>query len=121
MMPVDAPKFIYIVEAENGRVKIGRSRSPEQRIVCIRTHSPLMVRLIAVWEDTAGAEAALHDKFAPARLHCEWFMPTREVLAFVRERRGVGVDEIMSWDEVRLIRHSSDARARRMLNARRSA
>ena len=92
--------FVYVVESEAGHVKIGWSVYPEHRAKQIRSNSPIKTRLIAMWCATREKEAELHDRFAGARCHAEWFLPTAEVRAFADEVRGANVLDIPPWSEI---------------------
>jgi hypothetical protein len=110
---------IYLIEAENGLVKIGRAQIVGDRVQACRVHSPLRVRLIACWPGAEVDEAALHERFRAHRQHGEWFNPEGEFGAFVARSRGIGVDAVASWDDLRFsernafrYRRSSEARAK---------
>lgn len=49
-MPValSRPTFIYVVEAQNGLIKIGVSASPKSRAQMIHQLSPVPCRLVAI-------------------------------------------------------------------------
>lgn len=82
---VAAPKFrglmVYFIQAENGSVKIGRTKNLRQRLVDLQAMSPLRLRLVAWSTARPGYESFLHYRFAGARLHGEWFRPESDLLA----------------------------------------
>lgn len=96
-----AASHIYLIEAENGRLKIGRSALVRDRVTAVRTHSPVRTRLIAMWLGGEAEEAELHRTYAPFRRHGEWFEISGDLAAFVRRVRGLNVPDIPSWDELR--------------------
>jgi hypothetical protein len=97
---MSVPSFIYLIEAENGLVKIGRAQKVSDRVRAVRVHSPVLARLIAQWPGGADEEEALHVEFAAFRRHGEWFLMKGAFLSFVEISRGRGVDEIPSWGDL---------------------
>lgn len=92
---------IYLIEAEIGLVKIGRAQNVGDRLQVIRTHSPVLTRLIAKWDGGEPEEIALHERFQIFRKLNEWFEYTGEFARFVDESRGLGVLDIPNWQELR--------------------
>lgn len=92
--------FVYLIQAQNGVVKIGCAQIPEQRLAAVKTHSPVPVRLIAVWPGDFAEERAFHKRFDACRSHLEWFRVEGELLAFIAEKQGVGLDRILGWHEI---------------------
>jgi hypothetical protein len=88
--------WLYIIEAQNGLVKLGISGSPELRAETIHQCSPILTRLIAKWHGGREDECALHARFARLRRHREWFERIEELATFVEERRGLNV-EVRPW------------------------
>lgn len=92
--------YVYFVTARDvGRVKIGHSFEPFQRISQLRSASPIPLCLERVCEGGKGREAELHQMFADHRLHGEWFLLSEEVVSFmetidlpVRKRGGLRCD-----------------------------
>lgn len=101
---VNKSGFIYLIEASNGRVKIGISAKPKDREDYYRTHSPIPVRLIAFWRGDSDEERALLKKFAAAKVWREWLrsLDDRAVWTFVEARRGTSLIEVLSWKEIDL-------------------
>lgn len=89
--------FIYLIEAENGLVKIGKGQRVEDRVQSVRLHSPVRCRLIAAWPGDAEDERTLHEHFASARDHGEWFRLEGGFSAYVESRRGLSVPHIPDW------------------------
>jgi hypothetical protein len=65
---------VYLVGAANSAlVKIGHSRTPEQRLTDLQAGSPLRLSLLATWPGGQEMEARLHIWFVDERRHGEWF------------------------------------------------
>ncbi|MBB5762125.1 hypothetical protein HNR01_001745 [Methylorubrum rhodesianum] len=95
------PTFIYLIEAANGLVKIGVAQKVRDRFQATRLHSPVLTRLIACWPGSQVDEHALHERFRSYREHGEWFVLRGEFAAFVERSRGVGVDHIPTWGDLK--------------------
>lgn len=93
--------FVYVAQSECGRIKIGTSYNPRERVRTISSYSPTLVRLIATWPGSYGNEAALHKRLEPSRHHCEWFEPTSAVLEFVDEVFGRGVTHVPEFADMK--------------------
>lgn len=89
-------RFVYVVEAQSGFVKIGTSSSPRSRATIIHQSSPVPCRLIAIFPGWRKEELALHKQFAAQRAHCEWFRIEGPVAEFVEQVRGSGC-EVETW------------------------
>lgn len=90
--------MIYVIQAENGMIKIGCSKHPFTRIESIQFNSPLQLRLIAVLDGDGSDEQALHKRFDHSRRHNEWFAPDREVVKFVAGVWGKGLPtDVCEW------------------------
>lgn len=92
--------FVYIIEAENGVVKIGCSMFPKERVNNCISHSPIPVRLIAQWPGDTSDERAFHRQFRNYRSHREWFRAVGDLAAFVESKRGTGVECVPAWCEL---------------------
>lgn len=97
---MSVPSFVYLIEAENGLVKIGKGQKVEDRVRSVRLHSPVRCRLIAAWFGDAEDERVLHEHFACARAHGEWFRMEGGFAAYVESRRGLNVSHIPSWTDL---------------------
>lgn len=67
-------RWVYLIGSPSARpVKIGVAKSVETRIAELQIGSPLPLQLI--WKTRGGRslERALHERFAPYRIHGEWF------------------------------------------------
>lgn len=89
--------FVYLIETALGQIKIGCSHDPEQRLKTFAANSPCPIRLIARWPGQQADERALHKRFIAQRWHNEWFRYEGDLVAFVEQKRGVGVNEIAPW------------------------
>lgn len=76
---------VYIAECQ-GRYKIGRSRSIDERIKSLNTASPFEVSLIASFPTSVSAslEKYLHSKFEKCNIQGEWFELEEEHLDQIR-------------------------------------
>ena len=109
--------MIYVIQAENGMVKIGCSKHPVTRFAAIQFNSPLQLRLIAVLDGNGADERALHARFDHSRRHNEWFVPDREVILFLADAWGKGLpNDVAEWiTDFRSIRTTKrEATARRL-------
>lgn len=71
----------YIGSAETGRMKIGYTAGdPVKRLRALQTGSPTKLALFAMHPGTQELEQKLHNQFADARLHGEWFDASDELL-----------------------------------------
>jgi hypothetical protein len=91
---------VYLIEAENGLVKIGFGAEPAQRAASVRLHSPVLTRLIAHWPADRAEGVELHERFESVRQHGEWFRPEGLFAQFVSQRRGLNVAEIADWQDL---------------------
>lgn len=90
--------MIYVIQAENGMVKIGCSKRPLARLETIQFNSPLQLRLIAIFDGNGADERAIHKRFDHSRRHNEWFVPDRDVVLFLADVWGKGLPgEVAEW------------------------
>lgn len=82
--------YIYILKAENGLYKIGKSKDPGSRIASIRTSSPVALEIYRVFQSSeySKQEKVLHRLFADLREFGEWFRLTDEELLTIDEIQG---------------------------------
>ena len=81
--------FIYVAEdAVSGRLKIGASTNPEERIKGLRKKGQF-IRLLGFGEGGFRRERSIHRRFAHARISGEWFSNIPEIRDFA-ERLGGG-------------------------------
>ncbi len=108
-------EFVYVVEAQTNRIKVGVTRSLQSRLAMIHLHSPVLCRLIAFWQGNIQAEKAIHRRLEATRSHAEWFVIEGVTAEFVSEVRGRGVDVIPTWESI-----TWEAGAERRLRGRES-
>ncbi|WP_331737688.1 GIY-YIG nuclease family protein (plasmid) [Streptomyces sp. NBC_01732] len=80
---------VYLIGSpESPLVKIGWSDNPERRLRDLQTGSPVLLKLLALFEGGAVIERELHRRFADKRRHGEWFDlgpdPVKVVSPFVK-------------------------------------
>lgn len=84
--------YVYLIKAENGLYKIGRSKTPDARISTItKTIGPMEIQTIhtAFYPDCYKAESELHQMFKEKRRRGEWFELTdKEVMAVIAHAYG---------------------------------
>ena len=95
-------QHVYIIEAQNGLIKIGTAQDPKARLAQVRTHSPVKARLVAVWLGDSNQERELHTLFRRWWSHCEWFRCEGAVARFVEMVRGRGVKSVPEWSDVQM-------------------
>lgn len=73
---------IYFIQAgADGPVKIGYTKSLAGRFVKMQVDCPLPLRVLHYIHGDRAVEAALHARWAAARLRGEWFSPLPEIVA----------------------------------------
>ena len=68
--------YVYFIEADNGLVKIGKSKDVRKRLSALRGASPINLRLLFSIDCNGQAiktEKHFHKMFAAKRKHGEWF------------------------------------------------
>lgn len=72
--------YIYFIQAiKGGPVKIGRTRSPADRMKQIQSCNPEELRFLSLSKGTARDELDLHKRFGPQRIRGEWFEDCEEI------------------------------------------
>lgn len=79
--------YVYLLKADNGLYKIGRSKSLDARIKQLGLILPYELELALVIEtiDTTKLEQELHDHFADKRKRGEWFELDESDLCYLAE------------------------------------
>lgn len=78
-------EFVYFIRSERtGCIKIGFSFDPNQRIRELSTSEPL--KLLGYITGDKSAEARLHERFKASRVHGEWFSPSDDLIAYLRDK-----------------------------------
>ena len=110
--------MIYVIQAENGVIKIGNAQNPFYRFQTLLFGSPLQLRLVAVLPGDFRGERELHKRFEKSRRHNEWFAPDGDVLQFLAEVWGQGLgsveDFVTDFEEVRRTKKEVSAAKRRL-------
>lgn len=80
------PGYVYLLKAENGYYKIGRTKSPKDRIKTFGVKLPFKVEFehLIQTDDMEGLEAELHFTFADKRLDGEWFNLTSGDVEYIK-------------------------------------
>lgn len=82
--------FVYVLKADNGYYKIGKTVNPEDRIKTFTIKLPFHVEyeLLIESENYTVCEKRLHGLFADKRIDGEWFALTSEDIAEIRREYG---------------------------------
>lgn len=77
--------YIYLVEADNGFCKIGKTKNVTNRVNEFGVKLPMKTRLVHSFQSSQydQAEIALHEKYSEKRSHGEWFALTQEDIAYI--------------------------------------
>lgn len=74
---VSPSSFVYFVQAETGKVKIGYSQDPIDRLTSMRIGSPVKIWLVGAFEvrqhSVHALEKVLHRAFRAYHSHGEWY------------------------------------------------
>jgi hypothetical protein len=65
-----------------GRIKIGYSKDPADRLVKLNGMAPSPLELIAILPGDMADETLLHKRFQNHRIHGEWFSDATEIVEF---------------------------------------
>jgi hypothetical protein len=82
----------YVAQAETpeGFVKVGRSASPESRLVQLARAVPFQMRTICFLADGTRTERALKESLCTARVKGEWFEPSLDLVALLNDAAAQG-------------------------------
>lgn len=112
-MSHSAPKLIYFIKpvGMDGPIKIGCSYAPKRRIEDLSVWSPFPLEILATADGGYDVERKLHQRFAYAHSHREWFNPVPELTAAVHDiARGiaieVAVDLSINTGSIRRVTHN---------------
>ena len=69
------PRFVYLIKATNGLIKIGIAKNVAQRLRQLDNMSPVPLELLHTIEtkNARELEGELHERFALKRVRGEWF------------------------------------------------
>lgn len=78
--------YVYLIKAETGHFKIGRTHSPNDRIATFGVKLPFDVEYLAVipTPDMYQLEAILHNKYSDKRVKGEWFSLTPDDVIYIK-------------------------------------
>jgi hypothetical protein len=97
---------IYLVLAENGLTKIGRSNNVKNRLATIKTSNASMVALLFSFYAPAQTEWLLHNHFCEKRVRGEWFSLGQEDIKYIAT---IAKNGLPSYDKIlELIDEASD-------------
>lgn len=84
------PGYIYVLKAENGLYKIGKTKNVKKRISAIKTASPVKIEIHLLFQssDMNKAEGMLHEMFSEFREIGEWFRIGEKEFQRIYEREG---------------------------------
>jgi len=79
--------YIYFLRPVGalGPIKIGCSDIPMERLRTFARWSPAPLEIAAIVPGSLSIESWLHNRFRDAHSHLEWYRPTPELVALVRE------------------------------------
>lgn len=79
------PRFVYLIKATNGLIKIGIAKDVAQRLRTLDNMSPVPLDLLHVIEtkNARELEGELHERFALKRIRGEWFSLTTADMLWV--------------------------------------
>ena len=88
-------RYLYVIGAKDGPVKIGISREPSSRLRVVQVYHPYELSILALCPITTGLyrpwdqETHVHKAFAREHLRGEWFkrsLRIRRFIELIRER-----------------------------------
>lgn len=82
--PIDG--YVYILRAESGQYKIGRSKNPSDRLKTFSVKLPFRVdyEIVIPSSNHKALERALHERFAAKWINGEWFALSPEDIAALK-------------------------------------
>ena len=82
--------FVYLLKSPSGFYKIGRTKSPEDRLRTFSVKLPFEVEFehITECQDMYYLEKTLHKRFADNRVNGEWFDLTADDVAYIKSIGG---------------------------------
>jgi hypothetical protein len=89
-------RYVYVIGAETGPVKIGVAAEPVLRIRELQTGNPRELQVLAQCRGGEETEATLHSLFERERLQGEWFKRSSRVRTLIdMMASGVGISLII--------------------------
>lgn len=78
--PFSTPAWVYLMEGENGLVKIGFAIDPVERLIQLQRASPMQLKLVLVIPGGRTMEAQLHHEFRHFRSRGEWYRLPQQII-----------------------------------------
>jgi len=75
------PGAVYFIGGDTGRIKIGMSVCPLERLAAFQLGSPIDLRIMALARGYFDVEDEYHSRFAEHRVRGEWFERHPDILA----------------------------------------
>lgn len=76
--------FIYFIQEGNeGKIKIGFSEDPKERLKTLKIANPNNLRIIFQYEGSEADERKIHRMFKNYNISGEWFEPSEEIMEFI--------------------------------------
>jgi hypothetical protein len=85
-----ATYIYFIAPVGGGRIKIGVSTQPIQRLMNLSYWSPVPLEILATVSGTIRDEGHIHYLFKDAWSHHEWFNPCAAIWALIADIRQLG-------------------------------
>lgn len=84
--PKKSKGYVYFIQGQcGGAIKIGFSKSPENRLKELQTGYPDTLIILLMMPGSESTESTLHREFAASRLKGEWFRPDEYLLERIKE------------------------------------
>ena len=89
--PIDKSGYIYLLEAETGETKIGRTKKLDERVYHFTTKLPMELKVIYYVEtnDSYTLEETLHNQYVDKRARGEWFNLNNEDIQDIVRQYGM--------------------------------
>jgi len=87
---IDLSGFVYVLRAESGHYKIGRTKSPDSRMKTFSVKLPFRVEyeLLIRSDNCRELEKGLHARFSDRRVDGEWFALSPEDIEALKQEYG---------------------------------
>jgi hypothetical protein len=83
----------------DGPIKIGVTSDVKRRLKELQTNVPWRLRLLLVTDQYADYE--IYHSFSASRMRAEWFYPTAELLAFIKNPHKLDSPTPETWADAR--------------------
>lgn len=92
--------FVYVVQADNGPIKIGCSGDPSTRLKNFQSHSPNIITTLAVTRGGLFLERRLMARWSAHHMHHEWFRADQTILADIENLKISGREHFLTPAEI---------------------